>query len=1000
MTPERRRQITELFHAARALDPRSRDALLADACRHDAPLREEVEALLAGDRDDGPLGDAAITAQTNPRAAQIAPGTRIGAYVIRTLIGAGGMGEVYRAHDTALGRDVAIKILPEAMVADPDRRARFEREARVLAALNHPNIAAIYGLVEDRDRRGLVLELVEGPMLTDVIARGPLPLARAIALARQIALALEAAHDKNIVHRDLKPANVKVAGDVVKVLDFGLARLTGAPQTSSDAAPTITRDGTRDGLVMGTPAYMSPEQARGQPVDKRSDIWSFGCVLYEMLTSRRCFGGETVADTIAAVVERAPDWNALPAATPEAVRTVLRRCLEKDPAHRLRDIRDVRLELDDALVSGPEVTAPAGLRPRSRRAALILGVAAVAVIGGIALWPSLRTGVQNPGDRAPATLAPLQLTRLTFDDGLQTDPALSPDGRFVIYTSNKAGNFDLYTQPVGGGNPVQVTRNPAHDWQPDWSVNDQIVFRSERDGGGLYVVAQTGGHETRVAAFGQDPQWSPDGGAILFTRMPAETRHIVKMDGAPSRQCEPCRSGAAGWFRDARHVSHLRTEPGPQFVPHLAVVDLETGATEEWTVSPNVVAGFRELGVSVSTEPLAWSPDFRAIFFAGTSRRVSVIWSLDVDPDTHRVSGGPHRMASMAYDSFGVTAARTTRAIAFSAAARIARIWSYPLDRSGRRTSGRPKALTQAETESYNPDITPNGRLLAFSVWRPGGQTGLELRMKSLADNVERTVRVSDTARGELRDFLRLSNDGSRAAFRYVAPESEGRGRGGGQRGHQSLRIIDLQTLDETPLTSTTEGVVLPNGWSVDGRFVVATLEQKRVQAGATGMAIGLLPVDAAPDAERQMRIATRSDRPLWQPSISPNGRWLAFVIGQTFRIAVIGSKDGRWAEPQAESAWRYLDEDLSPKDKPRWSWDGRVLYFTSARGGLLNVWAVDFDPGSGVIGTPFRVTSFDGPGEQIPTELGALEIGVARGQLAVPTLHPTGAIWLLHPPR
>jgi serine/threonine protein kinase len=284
--------------------------------------------------------------------------TRIGPYEILTLLGEGGMGEVYRAKDTVLGREVAVKILTPAFSADPERVARFQREAQALAALSHPNIASIYGFEQSGAVRALVMELVEGPTLADRIAKGRIPLKEALTIARQIAEALEAAHEKGIVHRDLKPANVKIRPDgQVKVLDFGLAAIVqSATPTSSDPAnsPTLTISATREGVIMGTAAYMSPEQARGTPIDKRADIWSFGVVLFEMLTGRITFAGDTISDTLASVLKTDPDWSALPPHTPATIRKLLRRCLERDRKRRLHDIADARLEIDDALTSPPE----------------------------------------------------------------------------------------------------------------------------------------------------------------------------------------------------------------------------------------------------------------------------------------------------------------------------------------------------------------------------------------------------------------------------------------------------------------------------------------------------------------------------------------------------------------------------------------------------------------------------------------------------------------------
>src|SRR5688500_9671054 len=359
---ERRRKIESLYHAARARPAADRAAFLAQVCDGDENLRREVESLLAqpvsaqGVLDGTALGAASNTIGASDGATLI--GSRLGAYHVLAPLGAGGMGEVYRARDTRLGRDVAIKILPRAYTADPARLARLDREARVLAALNHPNIASIYGLEEFEGTRALVLELVEGETLAERIAdhpERPLLLTESLAIARQIADALDVAHEKGIVHRDLKPANIKITPQgTVKLLDFGLAKLEPG-EADHTALPTVTIDATREGVVLGTAAYMSPEQARGQSVDKRTDIWAFGCVLYEMLTGRAAFARATVTDTLAAVFERAPDWALLPGAASPRLRHVLRRCLEKDPKQRARDIADVRAELDEAADPGLEI---------------------------------------------------------------------------------------------------------------------------------------------------------------------------------------------------------------------------------------------------------------------------------------------------------------------------------------------------------------------------------------------------------------------------------------------------------------------------------------------------------------------------------------------------------------------------------------------------------------------------------------------------------------------
>jgi len=388
-------------------------------------------------RDAFPRSRAAILYALRNLA--LTAGTRLGPYEILAPLGAGGMGEVYRARDERLHRDVAIKVLPEAVARDSERLARFEREAHVLAALNHPHIAAIHGVEAGEGIRALVLELVPGETLAERIAAGPIPVDEALAIARQIADALEAAHARGIVHRDLKPANVKITPDGgVKVLDFGLAKALSADGVAPDAtsSPTLTAQATQAGVVIGTAAYMSPEQARGRPVDKRSDVWSFGAVLYEMLTGRRCFEGETVSDVLAAVLRQDPDWSRLPPETPGGVPVLLRRCLERDPRQRLRDLGDAWILVDAAAAPGP---APA--TPRARRG-LPLGLAAaaiaVALAAGFLAARRFATPRAAPPGVAVHSVVPLPAgTRLT--GWASPVLAISHDGRTLAFVAEKEG---------------------------------------------------------------------------------------------------------------------------------------------------------------------------------------------------------------------------------------------------------------------------------------------------------------------------------------------------------------------------------------------------------------------------------------------------------------------------------------------------------------------------------------------------------------------------------
>ena len=422
MKPARWRQVEELFHAALERAPEERQAFLAQACNEDTELRLQVEHLISIDQRAGSRLEGQVIEEVTATLDAAGPleGTQVGPYRILSPLGAGGMGKVYRARDTKLGRDVAIKTLPPEFARNPERLARLRSEARTLASLNHPNIAAIYGLEEFGDSVWLVLELVEGQNL-----HGPLPISEALRTAKQIAEALEAAHEKGIVHRDLKPANVRVTHQGrVKVLDFGLAKTVWVegkrqPGQNQDVSqlPTETMLETLAGHVMGTPGYMSPEQARGQEVDRRTDIWAFGCVLYELLAGKRAFQGETQIEMIAAVLEREPDWQAVPAKTPAKIRELLRQCLQKDPSRRLNEIADARRALDAAMGGWNrwKVVAIAG--------AAVIAIAGVAA----AVWPR---NPLRPTDQSQW----VQLTK--FSDSV-SQPALSPDGRMVAVHSRR-----------------------------------------------------------------------------------------------------------------------------------------------------------------------------------------------------------------------------------------------------------------------------------------------------------------------------------------------------------------------------------------------------------------------------------------------------------------------------------------------------------------------------------------------------------------------------------
>jgi eukaryotic-like serine/threonine-protein kinase len=487
----------------------------------------------------------------------IAPGSRLGAYEVLTPLGAGGMGEVFRARDTKLRREVALKILPGTFAADPERRARFTREAHVLASLNHPNIAAIYGIEEADGLTALVLELVEGPTLADQIARGPLPIDEALKIAAQIADGLDAAHERGIVHRDLKPANIKVTDDGrVKVLDFGLAKaLTDDTSPDASMSPTMTAMASRLGVIVGTAAYMSPEQAKGKTVDSRTDIWAFACVLYEMLAGRAAFQGETVAENIAAVIEREPTWDALPGTTPPAIRRLLGRCFEKDPKRRLRSIADAALDIDDALADREEIESPTrGIR-HARRPLLTAGlVLAAFATGALSSWISRVLSTRDSGATSVVDRHEIRFEVQTPPTSEPASIALSPDATKLVFVASSEGRSQLWLRPIDSvsARPLAGTDNAAQPfWSPDGSsigfFADGQLKRINIQDGVVQVLAN--------APASRGATWARDA-TILFQRSPGSLPLLRLMStGGDPVPMETTRPGARfpQWLPDGRH---------------------------------------------------------------------------------------------------------------------------------------------------------------------------------------------------------------------------------------------------------------------------------------------------------------------------------------------------------------------------------------------------------------------------------------------------------------
>jgi eukaryotic-like serine/threonine-protein kinase len=538
----------------------------------------------------------------------LTPGARVGTYQIKGQIGSGGMGEVYRAHDTKLGRDVAIKILTGPSATDPDWLARFEREARLLASLNHPHIAQIYGFEEfvasDVHTRALVMELVEGQSLADRIAAGPLLVKEALLIAVQIAEALESAHERGIIHRDLKPANIHLtAGWTVKVLDFGLAKVL-EPLGISEVdpfglkSPPVASFATHSGVILGTAAYMSPEQARGQPVDKRADIWAFGVVLYEMLTRRRPFEGETISDTIAAVLRQEVDWKRLPAQTPRDVRRLLKRCLERNPKNRLHDAADARLAIVDAQ-SDDDVAGTGRPTRRPRLMAWIAtSLAAVAIAGGLFGREFLKRFQRTESVNSVARFAiepPPGVTNVSY-------VAAASDGRFIVYEAQVDGEFRLFMRRFDELESRQLTgaeggRGPFISPDGTW-----VAFVRS---GKIYKVPAAGGDALAVSNVqgGAGAAWGPDG-RIVFSRAWLSGLSIVSADGGTATELtapDPSKQEIGHWWPavlpDGRVLFTIATAGVGLNEARIGLLDPSTrtyrvlfpGAKAEWLSSGHIV---------------------------------------------------------------------------------------------------------------------------------------------------------------------------------------------------------------------------------------------------------------------------------------------------------------------------------------------------------------------------------------------------------------------------
>jgi eukaryotic-like serine/threonine-protein kinase len=755
-------RVEAVLHEALSRPPQERAAYLDEACADDPEVRREVSSLLAQESGAQSFLDEPVYA-----APSIPIGQRIGVYRVDGRVGAGGMGEVYRAHDTRLGRNVAIKFVSRPLAHDPEAFVRIGQEARALAALNHPNIASIYGVEETNGLRAVVMELLDGETLADRTSRGRLRAAEAVAIAAQIADGLAAAHEKGIVHRDVKPTNIQITADGrVKILDFGIAKI-GDP--ASVGRTTIT---TRDGRVIGTPAYMSPEQARGDTVDRQTDVWAFGCILFEMLSGVRAFDARTASDAIAAVLEHEPDWSVLPQDVPAQIRQLLRQCLEKDKARRLRDLRDVRLMLEEVQAARPGVTAKqtagVGWRERAVWAFLIVAVALAAAL--IVRW---RGQVQIPVTRFEI--------RAPDGNALANAPAISPDARQIVFVASEgthAAHLWLRRLDADAAVMLNGTEGAAFPfWSPD---SRSVAFFAA---GKLQVVDVDGGPPVELAdaPAGRGGAWDADAGLVFAPNTAERLVRIVK-PGAPPVPFTTLRPGEVshrvpffvpggffGFYASARDQARNGIWIAPVTSPHSAFCVLHTADAAQYgsgylffVRNDNLVAQ----RLSTDGSRLEGNPVAVLDNVATSGSGFTGIPAISVSPGGSIVAHRPH--------------------------AAITRLTS--ISRDGRSS----QALPIDAVAATQPELSPDGSRVAFKI---GERNAGELW---IFDTVRRTAtRAAASSPGVLQPLW--YPDGQR----LVVSSPQGNG------GNNNLfRLVPQGALE--PLVGGSAGMT-PIGWAGQG---------------------------------------------------------------------------------------------------------------------------------------------------------------------------------------
>ncbi len=748
---------------------------------------------------------------------------------------------------------------------------------------------------------------------------------------------------------------------------------------------------TSPGAAIGTVAYMSPEQALGRELDARSDLFSFGVVLYEMATGQHAFSGGTTAAIFDSILHKAP--TALVRLNPDCpaeLERIINKALEKDRDLRCQSAAELRTDLkrlkrdtDSGRSASVTATAPgvALPLPRKRRWGLI----APSIAAGVVLLAGLFWLLSRESQPAPTTVQ-RSLTQLTFEEGLQAEPTFSPDGRFLAYSSGKSGNFDIWVMPVGGGDAVQVTKDPAHDWQPDWSPDGKLIaFRSERGGGGLFTAPALGGHTRKLSSFGYKPQWSHDSSRILFqTRFLQGTAqpprlYEVALDGSRPREIlldlakDFSWLDSPTWHPDGQRISILGVHRGEG--RRFWTIDLADGAQVKSEFATEVEKQIEAASLAMpSTREFIWEPSGQALYFEGLSRGVRNLWKVTVKPETLRWVRGPDRLTTGAGPDTDMALSRDGKKLVFTARRETTRIWSLPFEAASGKIQGDGRPITLAGIRSFAPALSRDGKKVVFPAMRGVKQ---ELWEKSLEDGREILLAADN--------FNRYapcwSPDGTRLAYRRTDTNTRQR----------SIVLMPAGGGEEQILTSPRpRGAENASDWSPDGKWILAV--RRRLKEGGTH--IWLLPVSAAPHAETEGRIiAYNPEYNLWQPRFSPDGRWIVFEAvsrtGAGFNtIYVVPASGGDWIR---------ITEGKHTVHKPRWAPDGKTIYFLSDRGGFFNVWGRRFDLDQGApLGEPFQVTAFQSPSRMVYESMGSNSISLSNDRLVLPITEVTGNLWML----